>query len=317
MNILHRNTAATPLLALGTLRSMARILAISSQVARGHVGLSIVVPALQALGHEAIALPTVVLSNHPGHAHVAGTRIEPAVLHKMLDALEANGWLAGIDGVLTGYLPSEAHVAFAAEAVGRARAASPRLIYLCDPVLGDDPKGLYIDEAAARATRDRLIGLADIATPNRFELSYLNSAHATVDVRSAADALNFHLACATTVATSIPSHEPGKTMNAMYSRGATALTSVALREGAPHGTGDLFSALLLSAFLDRPDVFDALALATAGVDAVLAASTGGDELAIAALPGKADAPLSWPIAQAAAGTDGQGSIMLPPRRPAL
>ena len=278
---------------------MARILAISSQVARGHVGLSIIVPALQALGHEVIALPAVVLSNHPGHAHVAGTQIEPQALHGMLDALEANGWLAGIDGVLTGYLPSVDHVAFAVEAVRRIRSASPRLTYVCDPVLGDDPKGLYIVEAAARATRERLIGLADIATPNRFELSYLNSADKTVDVRCSADALRFHLACATTVATSIPSHEPGKTMNAMVSCGATALTSVALREGAPHGTGDLFSALLLSAYLDRRDMFDALSFATAGVDAVLAASTGGDKLAIAALPSKADAPLSWPVAQVA------------------
>ena len=160
---------------------MARILAISSQVARGAVGLSIIVPALQALGHEVIGLPTVVLSNHPGHAHVAGTRIEAAVLHKMLDALAANGWLQGVDGVLSGYLPTIAHVAFAGEAVARVRAGNMGLKanYLCDPVLGDDPHGLYIDEAAAKAIRDRLIPIADIATPNRFEQSFLVSGAAS------------------------------------------------------------------------------------------------------------------------------------------
>ena len=46
---------------------MARILAISSQVVRGHVGLSAIVPALQRLGHEVLPIPTIILSNHPGH----------------------------------------------------------------------------------------------------------------------------------------------------------------------------------------------------------------------------------------------------------
>ena len=132
---------------------MARILAISSQVARGTVGLSIIVPALHALGHEVIALPTVILSNHPGHAHSAGQPVAPHTLHKMLDALKANGWLTGINAVLTGYLPSIEHVAFAATAIKSAHAANPRkrVMVLCDPVLGDDPKGLYIDARAAAA----------------------------------------------------------------------------------------------------------------------------------------------------------------------
>lgn len=278
---------------------MARILAISSQVARGNVGLSIIVPALQALGHEVIALPTVMLSNHPGHPLVAGTLMEPNVLHNMLDALAANGWLAGLDGVLTGYLPSAEHVAFASAAVRRTRAATPHkpLTYLCDPVLGDDPKGLYIDEAAARAIRAQLIPLADIATPNRFELSYLNSTAGAVDIGSHEDALRFHLDCTTTIATSIPSFASGETMNVLYSAGATALTRVTLRKDAPHGTGDLFSALVLSAALGGAEMFDVLSSATAGVDAVLAASTGRDELNISALPRSRGPALAWPVAE--------------------
>ena len=42
---------------------MARILAISSHVVRGHVGLAASVPALQWLGHEVWALPTVILAS--------------------------------------------------------------------------------------------------------------------------------------------------------------------------------------------------------------------------------------------------------------
>ncbi len=276
---------------------MARILALSSQVARGNVGLSIIAPALQALGHEVIALPTVILSNHPGHAHVAGARVDPAVLHQMLDALDANGWLAGVDGVLTGYLPSVAHVSFALECVRRVRKSQGRhaVTFLCDPVLGDDPKGLYIDEAAASAIRDYLVGLADIATPNRFELSYLNSTHGPFEVRSPADAFKSSLGCQMTIATSIPSGVPGETMNTAYCYGQKNLTRVPLRPNAPHGTGDLFSALVLASCLDSKDWFGALAFATAGVDMALAASAGRDQLLVSTLPAKIKPPARWPV----------------------
>ena len=46
--------------------AMARVLALSSHVARGCVGLAATVPALQWLGHEVWALPTVVLASRPG-----------------------------------------------------------------------------------------------------------------------------------------------------------------------------------------------------------------------------------------------------------
>lgn len=284
---------------------MARILAISSRVAHGHVGLSIVVPALQALGHDVIELPTVILSNHPGHTHVAGTRIEPATLQDMLDAIEANGWLRGLDAVLTGYLPTPAHVAFAANAICKVRGLNSNtpVTFLCDPVLGDDPKGLYIDPAAALTIRDHLIPLADIATPNRFELSYLNSKHASVDIQSAQQAARHALIGPVTFATSIPSSHPSETLNVMAANGSAILTRVPLRPNAPHGTGDLFSALVLSAWLQASHhknanhsapLAEILSFATAGVDAVLAASHGLNHLALHALPRAGEPPLTWP-----------------------
>lgn len=270
---------------------MARILAISSQVARGHVGLSIAVPAMQALGHEVIALPTILLSNHPGHPHKAGIIIDPDILGRMFDALRQNGWLTGIDAILTGYLPTAAHAAFARLVVTELRAICPvRPVYLCDPVMGDDPKGLYIDPHAAEAIAGNLVSLADILTPNRFELSYLTGQ----DIRTPANIFDGLSAtrdahAPVVVATSIP--VPGsngtKAANVLTSPGLQALTEVPLRPHAPHGTGDLFSALFLSAHLAGKPLDQTLAFATAGVDAVLAASAsphGQDELATAALP---------------------------------
>ena len=272
---------------------MARILAISSQVARGHVGLSIIVPALQALGHDVIALPTIILSNHPGHAHAAGTQIAPSILAQMFEALSANGWLGGVDAILTGYLPSVAHVAFARNAVLHIKQmrGSNSTIHLCDPVLGDDPKGLYIDEAAANAIRDQLNPIADIATPNRFELSFLTRRN----IRSVRDALAHPLKIPLTIATSIPSANVSETINALISDQTQSVTRVPLRPNAPHGTGDLFSALILAAVLGNQSTAAALAFATAGVDQALAKSAHHDNLQISALPKQTRLANSWPL----------------------
>ncbi len=115
----------------------------------------------------------MVLSNHPGYPRFAGEAIPAAQIGAMLDALEANGWLADTAAVITGYLPSPAHVAEARSAVERVRRANPGALYLCDPVFGDEPEGLYLSEATASAIRDELLPLASLATPNRFELSWL------------------------------------------------------------------------------------------------------------------------------------------------
>ena len=250
---------------------MATVLAISSQVARGSIGLSVIVPALQTLGHAVFALPTILLSNHPGHPHVAGTRVEAAQLTRMVDALEANGWLGEIDTVLSGYLPSPAHVALVAATVARARTANPACRYICDPVLGDDPKGLYIEVNAAEDIRRLLLPLADVLMPNRFELAWL----AGVPVTSPADAVVAarKLEARTVIATSIPTAR-GTLLTMEIDATRAIACEAAQRVSVPNGTGDLLSGLIAGGW--------SLGRAVAAVDAVITASAGHDELQLAA-----------------------------------
>ncbi|MEZ5851221.1 MAG: pyridoxal kinase [Hyphomicrobiaceae bacterium] len=253
---------------------MARILAISSQVARGAVGLSAIVPALQALGHDVIALPTVLLSNHPGHDHVSGTRIAPETLAGMLAALGRNGWLTGLDAVLTGYLPSVEHVAFAVEAITRVRAASPAALHLCDPVLGDAPKGLYIAEDAARALRDTLVRDADVVKLNRFEASWIAGDACAVPKLG-------RMGC---VVTSAAGAEREQLVNVACFGEARLRCRVAERTSVPKGTGDLFSGLLLGYRLTGDEWGVALGRAVAAVDETLAAGDGDALAIVAAMP---------------------------------
>lgn len=266
---------------------MGVILAISSQVARGHIGLSAIVPALLAQGHEVWPLPTIVLSNHPGHRFTSGTRMDPDMLERMVGALDQNGWLEQVDAVLTGYLPSADHVHVAAQIVRRLRTGR-QVTFLCDPVLGDHPKGLYLDPHAATALRNELLPLADVATPNAFELGWLagTTAQSLADVVTVAR----HLGPADMIVTSA-ARQAGQLLNVHVSREVASACAVAEVAEAPHGTGDLFAGLTIGHVAAGLAVSEAMARAARGVALALAASAGHDELRLGALlPDIADAP---------------------------
>ncbi|WP_425073141.1 bifunctional hydroxymethylpyrimidine kinase/phosphomethylpyrimidine kinase [Sagittula sp. S175] len=203
---------------------MARVLILSSFVACGHVGLSAGQPVLQALGHAVTGLPTILLSNHPGFSAVAGEHVPVPHLQRMLEALAGNGWLQRYDAVLTGYLPSAGHVQFAAGMIDRIRAFRPDTRIVVDPVLGDTPKGLYMPNEAAEAIRDRLMPLADVLTPNAFELDWLDGAAGVSRVL-------------------VTSAEQGDQFG-VFDTASQLFHRVERRQGVPHGVGDVFSALI-------------------------------------------------------------------------
>lgn len=260
---------------------MATVIALSSLVARGSVGLRVTVPALQRLGHEVIALPTILLSSHLGYARVAGEAVAAETLDAMIEALDANGWLDSADAVLTGYLPTADHVAVAAALIARVRHGRPDIPLFCDPVLGDAPDGLYLPESVAEAVRDRLIPLATHLKPNGFELGYLTGRviASAADAAAAAQALGVpHV-----LASSIPAGA-GRVANVLATGGRAMACTVALEPDAPHGTGDLLTALMAGCVIGTAPLTleDAAARALAGVASAIAASRGGDELKLAA-----------------------------------
>ncbi|WP_172292679.1 bifunctional hydroxymethylpyrimidine kinase/phosphomethylpyrimidine kinase [Pseudoruegeria sp. HB172150] len=212
---------------------------ISSWVAYGHVGLSAAAPALQALGHTVTQLPTTTLSNHPAWPHVAGSPVPVDRLAAMRDALDANGWLADHEAVLTGYLPTPDHAAFAAETIDRLRASDHPPAVTVDPTLGDLPKGLYIAADAAAALRDLVVPRADILTPNLFELGWLTGED---DPDRAAARLLQDTEVKAIRVTSPPA-KPGRTGILEVTRTATRRFLADHHQGVPHGVGDVFSAL--------------------------------------------------------------------------
>jgi pyridoxine kinase len=254
---------------------MPRILMISSYVARDPVGLTATTPPLLGAGIEVVGLPTVVLSNHPIRAHIAGITIDPRLLSDMIRALDDNGWLASFDAVFSGYLPSLQHVEAVASAVGRLRTLKPGAPYICDPIFGDDPAGLYIDERSAHGIRDQLLPLADILTPNRFELSWL----AGTDVNAPTDAMDAitRIGRPIVAGTSIPDGA-GTLATVMRADAQVYIGRVEKLADVPHGTGDVFAGCLTAKLMLGATPEEALGYAIAGVRRTLEVSRGSDHL---------------------------------------
>src|SRR5258708_24264673 len=162
------------------------ILSIQSAVAYGSVGNAAAVFPLQRLGFEVWRVDTVLFSNHTGYGAWRGTVLDPKLVEEILHGIEERGVLARCEAVLSGYLGSVELGSVVLEAVRRVRRANPKALYCCDPVLGDADRGFFVRPELADFFRAEAVPLADILTPNRFELETLTGER--VDTLAAARA---------------------------------------------------------------------------------------------------------------------------------
>ena len=289
------------------------VLVISSQVARGAIGARASAFALERLGHAVWLVPTVWLPWHPGHG--AATRIAPPAdaFADALAEIAESPKAAEIDTVLTGYFADAAQVEAAARLVERLRLVTPGLRLVVDPVLGDGDAtgrgGLYVAETLARALRDRLLPLADVATPNRFELGWL--AGRPIDGTSAAIAAARTLAPPIVVTTSAPAMMHRSLATLLVGADTATQFEHPMIDAAPHGTGDLFAGLLVARLAEGRSTEAATEKAVAGVFEVIARSVraGADELALADEQDR----LVHPMAQVSVRRIGETGAV--PRRP--
>lgn len=149
------------------------VISIQSQVVHGHVGNSAAVFPMLAVGMEVAPIPTVLLSNTPNYSTVRGRSLPADLFADLLQGVRERGLPERADFIITGYIGSVEVAELTADFIAEAKAQNPRLTYICDPVMGDTGPGLYVPQAIAAIFRDRLLPMADLATPNLFEVEYL------------------------------------------------------------------------------------------------------------------------------------------------
>lgn len=264
---------------------------ISSHVARGAVGNRAAVFAIETLGHPVIAVPTVLLPWHPGHGPATRIVHDNEQFGGFMADLAHGPFAAEIDAVLSGYLGDIGQAGTIATSVAALRSLRPDLVYACDPVIGDE-NGLYVPEKVASAIADTLVPIADLATPNRFELAWLSDR--VLDDNDALIDAARALGPPAVLVTSAFATRPGMTGNLLVLADTAHLAEHAAIDRAPNGTGDLTAALYLAHLVNGCGHLGALRRATASVHDVLTSTRarGADELTLAADAGLLSEPVS-------------------------
>ncbi|KAG5421520.1 BUD16 [Candida metapsilosis] len=173
---------------------MKSVLSIQSHVVHGYVGGRAAIFPLQTQGWEVDNINTVHFSNHTGYGHFTGSKLGRDELKSIMDQL-INQLQIEYGAVITGYVPNAELISCIREYIvamkdktrklkqdghesngGAAHLdgnVASSLIYLMDPVMGDN-NYMYVDQSCVDEYR-RLIhsDVVDIITPNQFELELL------------------------------------------------------------------------------------------------------------------------------------------------
>lgn len=238
-----------------------KILSIQSAVAHGHVGNSAAVFPLQRIGVEVLPVYTVNFSNHTGYGAWRGPMIDPSDVREVITGIEDRGVFPQIDAVLSGYQGGEGIADVIIEAVARVKSANPDAVYACDPVMGNAKSGCFVAPAIPELLREKVVPVADIITPNQFELGFLtgtspDTLESTLESVDAAHAMGPSTVLVTSVER--PDREPGTIeMLAADAEGAWLVATPHLPMKA-NGSGDVTAALFTAHYVATGDAKEAL-----------------------------------------------------------
>ncbi len=251
----------------------------------GRCALTVVLPILSAKGVQVCPLPTALLSTHTGG-------YEGFTFLDLSDEIPkiANHWKQigeRFDAVYTGFLGSARQIEIISDFVDNARAGNPDLIFLADPVMGDDGKkyATYTDEMCALT--GKLAEKADIITPNLTEASILlgieyKENFTGAEIREMLSKLSCDGKTSVVITGVIKQSENGKTLiGAQYfdkSTGEFGKYFTPRVEKSYPGTGEAFTSVMLGGILSGKSLEQSVCEAAEFVhDAVLATFEAGAE----------------------------------------
>lgn len=272
---------------------MNTILSIQSQVTGARVGNSVAAFAMERLGVRVMQLPTVLLGRRPDHGPPGGGVIAAEMLASMIEALAADSLLGEVDAVLTGYVGAADQAPVILDCVARVKAANPKAIFVCDPVLGDEGR-TYVKDAVAEAVLNSLCAHADWLTPNLYELGLITGAplDGLAAARDAAKRIGKPVLCSS-IRTALGLG------NLLAAPTGDWFCETPRLPRAPKGTGDLLSAL----YVARRVRGDALAIALEGATGavydiiVRSMAAESEDLLLPEAQDVLNDPVTWPRAR--------------------
>jgi len=248
------------------------ILSIQSHVAYGHVGNSAAVFPLQRLGCEVWPIHTVQFSNHTGYGAWKGRVFDAAIIREVVEGIGDRGALPGCDGLLSGYMGSAETGVAILDAVAAVKAANPRALYCCDPVIGDVGRGVFVRPGIPEFMREAAVPAADVVTPNQFELDHLSGRTSTTlaDACRAVDTVHAFGPRAVLVTSLHTNETPADAIDLLGSdRSGKFRVRTPKLDISVNGAGDAIAALFFFHYLRTGTVADALAYASASIFGLL------------------------------------------------
>lgn len=263
------------------------VLSIQSHVVYGHVGNSAAVFPMQRLGFEVWPVHTVHFANHTGYGAPRGEAFAPSLIDASVAGLAERGALGRCDAALSGYVGAPETGAAVLRAVAAVKTANPRALYCCDPVMGDVGRGIFVRDGVPDFFKARALAVADVITPNHFELELLAGREARDHsaLRAALTALRRQGPGRALVTSLVTDETPAGflDMAACDAHGLYLLRTPRL-DASFHGAGDVTAALFLAHLLRGRDTRAALSLAGSSLAGLLrrTVAAGGGELALVA-----------------------------------
>jgi len=275
------------------------ILSLQSWVAYGHVGNAAAIFPLQRLGAEVWAVHTVQFSNHTGYGDWAGEVFSAKTISALVEGIARRGAFARCDAVLSGYLGAREIGEAVLGAVSKAKAANPRALYCCDPVIGDSDGGVYVAPEIPDFLRARALPASDIALPNPFELSLLTEMPCGTlrEAKQALSRLRTMGPRIVLVSGLRTEATPADALDLLVGEeGAFYLLRTPLSPVAVNGAGDVLAALFLFHFLANGSARRALEAAASSLYGLIrrTADSGARELTLVAAQQEFVCP-SWPF----------------------
>ncbi|CAI1874476.1 Pyridoxine kinase [Serratia grimesii] len=249
------------------------VISIQSQVVYGSVGNGIAYRTLLKKGLEALQVPSVLFGCPPYYGAPSGGIISAEWFRGFLEDLLTRGVMLRTRAVIVGYLGDVSQCHILESWLQRVRAINPQIKIYIDPVMGDYGEGVYVDERIVGCYRSPFLALANGLTPNGFELEQLcgHPLLSREQTQHAAEAL-----LNDTTEWVLVTSAPGVAENddevglLLVSRHEVQSYTHPKIQSKVKGTGDMFTALLVSHLLHGKNLNDAIVTASGEVCDVLA-----------------------------------------------
>lgn len=249
-----------------------RVLSIQSHVVYGYVGNKSATFPLQLLGFDVDGINSVQLSNHTGYKTYKGQILNENDLNDLMEGLSANGLDNSYTHLLTGYVGNGSFLRNLANVAKRLKEKNPRLIFVCDPVLGDGGQ-FYVPKECVSIYQNAVIPLADILTPNQTELEFLTGQKAdTIENIIKGIEILHKSGCKIVVITSVEVDDSNEKLTVIASNretGVKTAVDIPKLHAKFTGTGDLFTALFLAWMTELDNISIALEITVSTVHTIL------------------------------------------------